>query len=80
MFWLHNLDHRSQQISAWWSHRDLQEPPAFRVEVFIIGMANLKVVPGLEGGGGHIAALRRHEGHLRPPLLETSQVEGEEIV
>ena len=50
------------------------------MEEFIIGMANLKVLPGLEGGGGHIAALRRHEGHLRPPLLETSQVEGEEIV
>ena len=37
-------------------------------------------IPGLEGGGGHIAALRQHEGHLRPPLLEAAQVEGKEIV
>ena len=50
------------------------------MEELIIGMDNPKALPGLEGGGGRIAALRQHEGHLRPPLLEAAQVEGEEIV
>ena len=52
------------------------------MEEFIIGMDNHNAVavPGLEGGGGQPSALRHHEGHLRPPLLEAGQVEGEEIV
>ena len=47
---------------------------------YIIGMTSLKAVPGLEDGCGHVAALRQHEGQLRPPLLEASHVEGEKIV
>ena len=55
------------------------------MEEFIFEMANLKAlqctyIPGLKVDCGHIAALGQHEGHLRPPLLEAAQVEGEEIV